>query len=761
MTTLGLTNFGSLTAPIQPLSDFDNILGNESSATQGAGLIGYNSALNYVAGSIGAAIQGAVNPVSGLVGDRVTLNTTVLQNAINATLLVTVPMAGGGCPTIALPYGAFLTGSLTINGRLKIQGQGSGSTSLVLAAGQTTSLLTFVAINTGSSLDDSSHAIVIGMTLEGNRVDSVTTGTSHGIECPDTSWTITTHYSCSIITDDLIILNFTGDGIFLGTNRNWALCSNTIVRYCNDNAIANFGYDSRFINCDFGECKNFGVRLFAGGGIVFTACNIYGNTINAVINNSVNSYVIFDGCAFDFALQNGISVSSPSCVVRIIGGRCYGNSASGANLYSDILVTGLQNETFLTVAEHEFTFANQKTKYLVETGQNPTVIFANNQYCRNTANGGVVPYQSGITNTPALLESSDQLFANALLYGVVGDATTDDGPQINNVNLAFAGTGRKLFYPYATYKSTVQIVFDRLQLWGDNATFSFVGLGAGVDGLVMQGSSMLNRASVDGINVNMNNSGRHGFAVAGGSAAYTSCDHASVKNMLIYGAVGSGVSVEPSAAFNWVQNLTFEHVKVLSSGGHSWRFKCGQANTFINNLLFNMCETRGAGQTTAGSADIYVELAGSTTSQQISSFVWNVFEADASGAANHGQFSILVNQTGTNGVAVGWTFNSPIFEDTGSVITGFPSVVSITGTTPLLLGWSYAGWDGNKYGVFSDRTKMPFSGHAAAGNRDASQNDTGSIGFAASYSNDAAAAAAGVPIGGFYRTVNAVQVRLA
>lgn len=62
MTTLGFTNFGSLTAPIQPLSDFDNILGNQSSATQGAGCIGYNPAVpgGYQAGSVGAALFGLV-----------------------------------------------------------------------------------------------------------------------------------------------------------------------------------------------------------------------------------------------------------------------------------------------------------------------------------------------------------------------------------------------------------------------------------------------------------------------------------------------------------------------------------------------------------------------------------------------------------------------------------------------------------------------------------------------------------------------------
>jgi len=61
MSTLGLTNFGSLSAPIQPLSDFDNILGEKNSGTKGAGLIGYTPGSGYGAGSVGLALDGAAS----------------------------------------------------------------------------------------------------------------------------------------------------------------------------------------------------------------------------------------------------------------------------------------------------------------------------------------------------------------------------------------------------------------------------------------------------------------------------------------------------------------------------------------------------------------------------------------------------------------------------------------------------------------------------------------------------------------------------
>lgn len=72
MSTLGLTNFGSLSAPIQPLSDFDNILGEKNSATQGAGILGYDPTNAYPAGSAGAALKtlSPAIPSGGATGSR-------------------------------------------------------------------------------------------------------------------------------------------------------------------------------------------------------------------------------------------------------------------------------------------------------------------------------------------------------------------------------------------------------------------------------------------------------------------------------------------------------------------------------------------------------------------------------------------------------------------------------------------------------------------------------------------------------------------
>ena len=77
MSDLGLTNFGSLTAPIQPLSDFDRYLGSTSDLTKGAGLIGYNSGLVYGAGSAGFALNTISSAIATINGQISTINTEI------------------------------------------------------------------------------------------------------------------------------------------------------------------------------------------------------------------------------------------------------------------------------------------------------------------------------------------------------------------------------------------------------------------------------------------------------------------------------------------------------------------------------------------------------------------------------------------------------------------------------------------------------------------------------------------------------------
>jgi hypothetical protein len=399
------------------------------------------------AASVSAADYGAA-------GDGATDDTASLQAAINAIEAITLPGSGGGRPVLNLGDGVFLTGTLTINKRIKIRGNGTGSTFLKLKSGVTTSMFAVNADDVAStSIDDANHCIFEGMTLEGNRVDSVTTGSSHGIYCPATAWSAATQYSNGIRAEDVVIVNFTGDGIHLGENRNWSLVDRCIVRYCNDNALATYGYDGRFTDTDFGVCKNYGVREYAGGANIFTGCNLYLNTINYVSNSSSNGFSEWTGCSFDYAVQHGASISSATGPKKFVGCRFYGNSTGGAGVSSDLLITGAS--AVASIIGCSFLYAVQKVKYLVETASSPKVIFQGNDFSTQTAD---VPFATGICNVPSNLfgdvfepqglvpSSNSAAAANALIIQAAIDAA--------NLGAGVSVGGGLVQLPAGTYFTT-------------------------------------------------------------------------------------------------------------------------------------------------------------------------------------------------------------------------------------------------------------------------------------------------------------------
>lgn len=354
----------------------------------------------------------------GAIGDGVTDSTAAIQKAIAHVETIAYLAPGGARPAVIFPAGAYMSRPLVANRRIALVGEGRACTSLRLINGETGSLLTLNAEDiAGTSIDDASHSIITGLTLVGNRVDSVTTGASHGINCPDTAWSQATQYSTAFRGSDIEIQNFTGNGIRLGANRNWMLLSDTVVRYCNDNLLETLSYDNRIVNCDFGLAKNFGVRISAGGANSFVGCNIYYNTINIVVNQFANSPSWFVNCSIDYALQNGANISGSSAedAYSFIGGRFYGNSRAGANLYSDILVGGAERVKVMGV---DFLLGPQKVKYLIETGSVAQVHWIGNAY--DASGGAGTPYQTAITNDFSKLFYAG---ANDAYLGSAGNGT--------------------------------------------------------------------------------------------------------------------------------------------------------------------------------------------------------------------------------------------------------------------------------------------------------------------------------------------------
>jgi hypothetical protein len=334
----------------------------------------------------------------GAVGDGVTDNTAAIQAAINYIESITYSSENDGRPLLYFPSGRYLTGSLTFDKVMDIAGDGMSSTYIKLKTGETGSLFILNAENiAGTSIDDANHYGIRDMSLEGNRTDSTTTGSSRGIDCPATAWSLATQYSSSIIASNLDITGFTGDGIFLGDNRNWALMNNVIVRYCNDNALATYGFDHRITSCDFGVCKNFGVREYAGGANSFVGCNIYFNLENYVSNNSSGNFTSFVGCSFDGAKTNGVNIAGATGAKLFSNCRFSNNSTDSTGVYSDILVSGASCK--VSVIGCVFTKSTTEVEFLVKTSSNPIVVWTNNRY--NTVSD--IPYATAITNVPLQL----------------------------------------------------------------------------------------------------------------------------------------------------------------------------------------------------------------------------------------------------------------------------------------------------------------------------------------------------------------------
>lgn len=354
----------------------------------------------------------------GAVGDGVTNDTAAIQAAIDYVESIDYSVSlGGGRPSIRIPAGIYLVSGLTCDKIVEFYGDGMGSTILKLAAGATGSLFTLNAENiTGTSLDDTNHCRFDNMTLLGNRVDSVTTGSSRGLDCPATSWPASTQYSASVICNNVEIFNFTGDGIYLGVNRNWAILNNTIVRYCNDNAIAMYSYDNLVSNSSFGVCKNFGVRMYAGGSNTFTNCTIFYSKSNVVINSFVNSPCFFTNCALDAAAEDSVIINGPATPISHVftGCRLSGSSRSAANTYSDFSVAAVVGGA--QIIGCTFALSVQPVQYLVKMNATSKVYFTGN-YFETT---GSVPYGTAITNYFTSLISSGYIDAWAGSYGGAG-----------------------------------------------------------------------------------------------------------------------------------------------------------------------------------------------------------------------------------------------------------------------------------------------------------------------------------------------------
>lgn len=313
--------------------------------------------------------------------------TAAVQACIDYTETIAWVVAEGGRPAIILPSGVMKTAEVVFSKKMTLVCR--GLLYWVQKAGSTASHLT-VGIQdiAGTSLDDLASPVIYGnVVFIGNRTDA-TPGTAHAINCTDTAWTAATQYSPAILIGGGVrIYGYTGDGIYLGANRNNAILHGVVQRYCNRNGMSTYGYDHQIYGGTFGENVSAGVKGQAGGMNCFYGTAIFGNDTNVDLSSFVNGPFQFIGGSNDLAQRNGFYSNSPA--EHVLAVRFSKNSASAANTYSDIYL----NSTGGVRDDSNHVLDTQAVKYLIENPGGAKV-----RMNASFLTSGSVPYGTAITS---------------------------------------------------------------------------------------------------------------------------------------------------------------------------------------------------------------------------------------------------------------------------------------------------------------------------------------------------------------------------
>ena len=393
MAGLGLTNFGSLTAPIQPLADFDNILGNQSSPTQGAGLIGYDPSNLYPAGSVGAALGSVVYPATFSGADP--LGVADSAPGINAAL--------ANHTTVYLPPGNYKIGSRLNSppGRTLFA---DGQVRLFLAPGVNDHILVFA--------NNSTHMQVYGIEFDGQKATNP--GGGLGIACSGTGGGVT-----YVTIRECYIHDCGADGTrFFGTTVKYINCygntfeNNGSAGLTSDDTIQFFTFHGNISR--FNGTHGIGlIGTGMDGTISANSCSDNGqgtpNADNITFYNAANSRITVSANVSEGGLNNGIHGGGNDITYNgnmINGATQYGlihrSSGTTPAVSNNVSMTGnvvsaCVNTSVITAAicmsycnassiSGNSSFGNQRDNLQIDTCAN-VAISGNTLRASNTASG--------------------------------------------------------------------------------------------------------------------------------------------------------------------------------------------------------------------------------------------------------------------------------------------------------------------------------------------------------------------------------------
>lgn len=311
----------------------------------------------------------------GAIGDGVADDTAAINAAIASVVQLTTtyynPVMSAA---VVFPPGSYKTGGIDLPAAVSLSGAGTNQTTIFIRPSANRSVIRVLEEPVSNPLQwaPRMQGRISGITVNGNP--SVQSGTSHGIEMVDTSYTTATRYGTGADIYDVRIVGTLNCGLYVGKNRNNGMILNLRVSYAGTYGVQfQACYDWAAQNLGIGVSGLDGLHIFQCAGIAFDGLIIWMSSGSGVVVQQCGSYMLFSNMQSDTNQQYGFvcdPVNSswiPISQLAISNAHFRNNGIKTDNTYSSIY---LHNIVAITLSNILFNWDSQqpnKCRFLIET----------------------------------------------------------------------------------------------------------------------------------------------------------------------------------------------------------------------------------------------------------------------------------------------------------------------------------------------------------------------------------------------------------